>query len=313
MILKCIVFFSALLIFVNAFGTKVVFAQNGNRNEISSVSLEAEVQNLERAVARQGIAAAERHDALVRLARLRQLSGDIEGAARTWLEAASAIPDRVDDEALLNCAYCLAAMGEWDRAITALEPLLSRYPRARFLNTGIQAVRTGDTSALAAIVDNPEYSEMKSEIFYILWKLSRGPAAERWRQRLISEFPNSPEARLAAGGVSSIMVRPSPFWLFLGGLDSLPLLASEPRGREVPAPVVPQQTVTARLQTGIFSREGNAQAQVTSLRNAGFSPTIERRTVNNAPMWAVTVPVGADQSRTIGQLRAAGFEAFLVR
>lgn len=274
----------------------------------TGASLEAEIQNSERAAARQGASPAERHEALVRLARLRQLSGDIEGAARTWLDAAGAIPGRVDDEALLNCAYCLAAMGEWDRAITALEPLLSRYPRARFLHISIQAIKSGDTSSLAVIADNPEYSEMRSEIFFVLWKLSTGANAERWRQRLVTEFPNSPEGRLAINddqrnriSHNREQLRTTPFWLFLGGLDSLPLLTSEVT-----------VTASARLQTGIFGREANAQAQAASLRNAGFAPTIEQRTVNNAPMWAVTVPAGSDQSRTVSQLRSAGFDAFLV-
>ena len=75
-----------------------------------SVSLEAEIQNIERTIAGQGLSPALRHESLVRLARLRQLSGDIEGAARNWLEAAAAIPGRIDDDALLACAYCLAAM-----------------------------------------------------------------------------------------------------------------------------------------------------------------------------------------------------------
>jgi hypothetical protein len=299
-----------------------VFAQTG-------VSLAAEIQNMERTVSRQGITPNERHEALVRLAQLRQLSGDIEGAARNWLEAAGAIPGRVDDEALLNCAYCLAAMGEWDRAATALEPLLSKSARARFLNFSVRAIKTGDTSSLAAIIDIPEYSEMKSEIIFTLWKISRGSSADRWRQRLVAEFPQTPEGRLAAGESSTIIVRPNPFWLFANGLDSLPLLASETVGRPsqsaqtaaVTAPQVtaPQPTAAqpvasaARLQTGIFSRQANAQTQASSLRNAGFSPAVERRVVNNNEMWAVTVPVGSSQTQTMNALRTAGFDSFLIR
>jgi len=316
----------------------------------TGVSLVSEIQNMERTAGRQDISAAERHDALVRLARLRQLSGDIEGAAKNWLDAAAAIPGQVDDDALLACAYCLAAMGEWDRARTALEPLLPKSPRARFLNISINAINTGNVSMLEAIADNPEYSQLKSEIYFLLWNISGGSSAERWRQRLVNEFPLSPEGQLASGVNSSeVIVRPSPFWLFLGGLDSLllqealvrtnsvsaqaaapvqtappaqtaaPSQTTAPVQTAVPSQTAPAQTIApaqtgvARLQTGLFSREVNANTQAASLRQAGFSPSIEKRIVNNSDMWAVTVPAGSDTNRTIANLRSAGFESFPIR
>jgi len=320
-----------------------VFAQTG-------VSLEAEIQNLEKAANGQGVSAAGRHDALVNLARLRQLSGDIEGAAKAWLDAAAAIPGQVDDDALLACAYCLAAMGEPDRARTALEPLLAKSARARFLDSGINAISTGNTSALAAIAnagngddgngdddngddgngDDGEYSQMKSEVYFLLWRMLRangdGASAESWRQRLVAEFPQSPEGRLAAegsraaGGTSAaVAIKPGPFWFFMGGLDSLPLMESETIGRPV-TPAASQTTApaavsssagvspTVRLQTGLFSRQANAQAQIDSLKKAGFSPSVEQRGDN----WAVVV-FAADQARAIRELKDAGFDSFPIR
>jgi len=343
--MKKTVFLALLITLLCVFGQQI-FAQTG-------VSLEVEIKNIEAAVYKQGASPTEKHDALVRLARLRQLSGDIEGAARNWLEAAAAIPNKVDDDALLSCAYCLAAMGEWDRAITALEPLLAKSPRARFLDTAVKAIKTSDSTTLAAIADNPEYSEMKSQIIFVLWKLSNAQAAEKWRQRLAAEFPQTPEGRLAGNqSSSSVVVRPSAFWLFAGGYDSLAVLASE---KPIEAPALqtsaaqtsaaeqatpsfqvsasqanisqaqtsqvsaPQTNTTqsasssARLQTGVFGRQANAQTQVASLRQAGFSPSIEQRTVNGNEMWAVTVPAGTDQGRTIRELRQAGFESFPVK
>jgi len=304
----------------------VVFAQTG-------VSLETEIQNLEKAAVKQGVSPSDRHDSLVRLARLRQLSGDIEGAAKNWLEAVTAIPGQIDDDALLACAYCLAAMGELDRARTALEPLLAKSARARFLNTGIYTISTGNTSALAAIADNPEYSSLKNEIFFLLWRTLRANggdilAAEKWKQRLVAEFPQSPEGRLAAGGASTV-IKTNPFWLFIGGLDSLPILASETTGRPVTTAPSPQITATAqpavsspqgtgvsptvRLQTGLFSRQNNAQTQAASLRQAGFSSLVEQRIVNNSEMWAVIVSSETEANAAIRALRDAGFEAFPIR
>jgi hypothetical protein len=295
-LIRRVVFLAVMTAAVSA-----VFAQN-------SVSLEAEIQNIERAASRQGVSAVERHDALVRLARLRQLSGDIEGAAINWLEAAAAVPGTVDDDALLACAYCLAAMGEWERAGTALEPLLLKSRQAYFLDISIKAINSGDVSALSALAANPEYSQMKSQIIFMLWKTSRGSEAENWRRRLITEFPQSPEGRLASGESSSaVTIRPSPFWFLINRQNSILTAAEERPSAPAPAPQPP--IPQARLQTGVFSRQANAQTQMDNLRRAGFSPSLEQR----GEMWAVTVPAGADANRTIRELKDAGFDSFPLR
>jgi tetratricopeptide (TPR) repeat protein len=312
-----------------------VYSQNVVPNGVQSgVSLETEIQNMEKAVNKQGITAAQRHETLVRLARLKQLSGDIEGAAKNWLEAAAAIPGNVDDNALLACASCLAAMGEWDRASAALEPLVSKLQRARFLDTGIRAIQSGDVSALVALADNPQFSQMKSEIYFMLWKITKGQTAEGWREKLLTEYPQSTEGRLAAESSSTFIVRPSPFWFFAGGLDSLPLTAETFTAAKSSVPVTPQnpasQTIapqpvaqskvtvpvqpvpaagTVRLQTGLYSQQANADKQMENLKKAGFSPSLEIRNEK----WAVMVLAGADTNRTITELRAAGFESFPVR
>jgi len=330
------------------FASGYLFAQSGT-------TLAAEIQNLERRASGQGVSPEVRHDALVRLARIRQLSGDIDGAARNWLEAAQAIPGTVDDDALLSCAFCLAAMGEWDRASAAIEPLLSKNIRARFLSIAINAIRTGNLSMLESIVNDSAFFELKPQILFFLWKLTQNSVyavsaaegaalmverAEGWRRQLVTEFPHSPEGRLAVSqsasyaATSSVVINPSPFWFFLSGFDSLPLLASEPGSRgtnpsnevpraqpanppENPPSISPGNVVTsnaiARLQTGVFGQEANAQAQITALRQAGFTASIEQRTVNNTPMWAVIVQSNADINRAMSDLRAAGFDSFPVR
>ena len=275
-----------ILIFSVFLFTLPLFSQGG-------VMLDTEILEAGKIAARKDISDSERHDALVRLAVLRQLSGDIEGAAKNWLEAAAAIPGQVNDEALLACAYCLAAMGEWDRAKNALVPLLVKSKRANFLYTGINTVQTGNSDALTVLANDPQYSDMLSEVFFLLWKTSSGQKAENWRRRLVVEFPNSPEGRLASGDPAS-GIMPSPFWLFLGGYDS---------------PENVQAGKSVRLQTGLFGQQVNAQAQVTRLRQAGFSPSMEQR----GEMWVVVVSSGEDTNRAIADLKKAGFDAFPVK
>jgi len=186
------------------------------------------------------------------------------------------------------------------------------------LSVAITAVNTGNTSALAALASNGEYSQLKSEIYFMLWKTSSGESAENWRRRLAAEFPQTPEGRLAADSASAVVVKPSPFWFLVGGLDSLPLMESAGAAASAvtaAAPAVSQAPVSqppapqARLQTGLFSRQANADAQMASLRRAGFSPSLEQR----GEMWAVTVPAGSDQARAIRELKDAGFDSFPIR
>ena len=73
---------------------------------------------------------------------------------------------------------------------------------------------------------------------------------------------------------------------------------------------VSQTSVSSvKLQTGLFSRQANAQAQAEGLTQAGFSPSIEQR----GEMWVVTVSAGADTNRAIKELKDAGFDSFPLR
>jgi hypothetical protein len=284
---------------------------------------------------------------MVRLAELRELSGAIEGAARPWLEAAGLDAAAPDEAALVSGAYCLAYMGEWEKAAAALKTVLiagrpgKQLLRARFLGACIEAWNTADLRALAALADNSEYAGLKPSIYYALWKVSAGnpgaaAGAETWRARLLAEFPQSPEGRIAAAeaapGPALVSARPSPLWLLLPGRGGFTLApgvpaavpaAAAPVPATPPEPARPQKAAppaappiaagqAAALQTGLFSREANARAQSERLGAAGFSPAILRRAVNGAEYWAVTVPPGADINRTILELKNAGFESFPV-
>jgi tetratricopeptide (TPR) repeat protein len=311
------VFFLAFVIVIFS----SIFVPLAQANE-TSVSLETEIKNLEKTASAKSVSPAQRHDALVSLARLRQLSGDIEGAAKNWLEAAAAVPGQVDDDALLACAYCLAAMGEWDRSRIALEPLLPKSARARFLYASINAISTENVLALGAVAGNPEYSSLNNEIYFLLWKTLIGikhdnSAAEMWRQRLVTEFPQTPEGRLAAGGALGVSIKPSPFWLLIGGGALTPegktAVVTQPLSTAITAVQTTVQLSQTRLQTGLFSKQANAQVQAANLKQAGFSPSIEKRIVNSGEMWAVTVPAETDTNRIIRELSEAGFESFPIK
>jgi cell division septation protein DedD len=327
----------------------LVYAQNPGQ-------LGVEIQSLEQRLL-AGISTAERHRVLVRLANLRQVSGNIATAAANWLEAAAVNPD--DESALINGAYCLIAIGEWEKAALALRPLLVSGKRglsmlkAWYLDACLRAWSSsgnGDASALVALAGNPEFLPLRPLIYYTLWRTITGNpdvrgagSAEQWKTRLLAEFPKSPEARVVntekAETSFSFSAVQSPLWLFLpgttGSVFTEPVVSVEPVRPAAPpvtpsatppvapsvtppvapppAAAVPPTVAGGLLQTGLFSREANANAHSEALRKAGFSATISRKQVNGVDHWAVTVPAGQDSKKTAQDLKNAGFDSFPIK
>jgi tetratricopeptide (TPR) repeat protein len=242
---------------------------------------------------------AEKYEALLRLARLLQLSGNPERAAAVWLEAANAAPGGRDDSALLEGCRILIALGEYERAGEGIRAALAsgrEKIRAGYLAALFNAFR-GDDRALVRMAGDPDFARYRSEIYYTLWKISGGG---HWKTRLLEEFPQSPEGMIAAGdeGVSQAV---TAHWLLFPGRQ---IAAS---GGQTPA-----AASGAFLQAGLYSREDNALAMVEGLKKAGFDAGLRRRTVNGAARWAVSVPPGEDMNGTIRRLKEAGFDSFPV-
>ncbi|MDR1279178.1 MAG: SPOR domain-containing protein [Treponema sp.] len=284
-------------------------------------SLGAEIQSIENTLSRPGLSAADRRNALIRLARLQELSGGIEAAARNWGEAAAAEPDKPDDLSLIRGAWCFAAMGEWDRADAAVRTiLLAGRPgpallKARYLGALIAALGSANFSALKSLADNPGFETFRPSIYYTLWKTLDPPAeGDLWKSRLLTEFPLSLEGRIAAAEDTRVAAAPTPMWLLFPGRD--PLAPAAAPARPVSAPAAPAPAAPAAdavlLQTGLFGNEGNAEKQADRLRSAGFSPRITRRTVNGNEYWAAGVSAGQDMNQMILRLKNAGFESFPV-
>ena len=340
--------------------TVFFFAGTGLYAQSVPKQMGMEIQSLEQKITPSS-SPAERHDALVRLARLRQLSGNIAGAAANWLDAAAVDPQ--DGNALVSGAYCLAAIGEWEKAAVAIRTLFAAgrtgpvMMQAWFLDACLRAWSGGDVSALTALAAHPDFVAMRPLIYYTLWQtVARNPGAagaagnnaESWKSRLLAEFPQSPEARaISSDGKDSFVVSAvqSPLWQLLPGRaaaaaspsvavtkpvtpapaapTSAPTVSIPPAPVVAPKPVAPTSaapaSVTASpasgvvLQTGLFSREANARVQSEALREAGFNASISRKLVNGAEHWAVTVPAGLSQSKTIADLKKAGFDSFPVK
>ncbi|HCC38224.1 MAG TPA: hypothetical protein DEQ14_11810, partial [Treponema sp.] len=247
--------FLLCLAFVCSGGRTLLPAQN------AGTPLSLEIKNAEAAIALPApeTSPAQKENALIRLARLCQLSGDLEAASKHWLQAAAVEQGSQNSNSLAAGAFCLAAIGEWEQARTAIAPLLQNgaqntaYSRAHYLNACAQVWLNQDASRLRAMADDPAYGNLRSAVYYTLWKISgekteikaSGTAVE-WELRLLSEFPRSPESRIIAPeesqeGEARARFRPSPLWLFLPGLGNTPgeEIAAAPPPASPSAPVPP--------------------------------------------------------------------------
>ena len=293
------------------------------QNNASTVPLAGEISRLEK-IASSAVSA-DRHSAFLALARLHQLSGNPEAALKAYEAALAISPD--DGRTLLEQGRFLISVGEDEKSRAAINALLSGGSekalliQGRFLGAQLDAFRSGNTQPLAAMAEEPDFAEYRSGIYYTLWKLT---GLESYRTRLIAEFPQSPEAKIAAGTVNFAA---TPLWLLFPGRESIvlatpttaPQAAATPQTTATPAAATsaeqrPSPEPAGRLlQTGLFGREVNAQALAERLARAGFEPQIIKRQADGSDRWAVCVSGGSDMNATIRRLKDAGFESFPIQ
>jgi tetratricopeptide (TPR) repeat protein len=289
-------------------------------SQAAPVLFSVEITALGKKASDSGITPPERKQALEKMARLLELSGNAEKAAEAWKKAALLVPGtsgQGDLADLLHSSRCLAAIGEFDKADAALKPVFASSDKAllikaRFLGAWIEAFRTGRTEALNALLSNPDFAEYKTGIYYTIWRISGDSTVKAaMAGRLLAEFHQSPETRIVRGDVSA---SPAALWLLSGAsqpVSTNPSVSPGPSVTETSGG--PEKTGgPVMLQTGLFSQEENARALAERLRNAGFTPVVSQKTVNEKDHWAVGVQPGNDPSRTTLLLKDKGFESFPV-
>jgi hypothetical protein len=187
-----------------------------------SFSFQTETARLRGLIGSSQSSAQQKHDLFVELAEILQLSGDNEGAAEAWKNAAAAVPGERDEQAVLEMAACLMAVGEWDEASAAVRLVLltSRNApgillRAKYLGAQIEAFARGDTVALEFYLDDPDYAPLKPAIYYTLYITTK---KDTYKGRLVAEYPASPEARLLTDDTTPF---PGAMWLLYPGRESV--------------------------------------------------------------------------------------------
>jgi len=289
-----------------------------------AVSLAAEVFRLETLASAPASSAQDRHGAFLALARLHRLSGNHTGVLAAYERALGVFPG--DGRTLLAKGRFFVSVGEYDKADAAISALLGGERdrelliEGRYLGATLHALRSGNTRHLAGLAEDPDFAAHRSGIYYTLWRLT---GLALYRTRLVTQFPQSPEAKIALG---SVHFAATPLWLLFPGRDSI-VLAAPVAAPAIPAVAVPAAPTTTApavaapapaeppgrfLQAGLFSREENARGLAQRIERAGFQPHIVRRQVDGQDRWAVGVNGGSDANAMIRRLREAGFETFPV-
>ena len=192
--------------------------------------LAREIEGLEALAA----APATRHSALVRLARLYQLSGNREKALEYWNAAIVSEPNTRDDHAYLEALKILISLGEYERASIGLRNILSTnrdeeiFNTALYLSAMLDAFRNGNPAVLSQLSEHSGYVQLRSTILYTLWRIT-GDAS--WKNKLAGAFPRSPEAQIARAAEGylegpAIRAAATAQWLLFPGRESLGLAAS---------------------------------------------------------------------------------------
>ena len=297
----------------------ILVSGGGLGGQSSGASMLAlEIQKLEQSLKSQLTSErAQKHETLLRLARLHQLSGNPDAAADAWREAAYAQGERRDDAALLESASLFISLGEYDKAAEAVKAVLFNgqetrlVKKARYLGVLMETFRSGDSRVLRALAEDNDFLEYRSGIYYTLWRLS---GEDPWKTKLASEFPQSPEAWILKG--ENVQAAAGAFWFLYPGRESLSLAETEKTGETaIVSPQVENTTESPAgilLQTGVYSREENARVMENRLKQAGFNPLLIRRQLNGSDYWAVAVISGQDINADIIALKNSGFEAFPV-
>lgn len=257
------------------------------------------------------------------LARLRELAGQYSAASTAWKNAAFAVPGFRDDYSLLSSAINLLLAGELKRASADIQTVLitgqdaEMVSKAKYLSVAIAIIERNPASKSLAEAFLSEASTAQWHPALLFLLQHSYPEEALWRERLLADFPKSPEAQSLSTTASSLAISANAFWLLGPGFSREQLLlgAPIPSSSVAQSPTPNERTQGAEesilLQVGYFRSMQNAQNLKTRLEAKGFEVRILEQKSGASSSYTVLVPGGEDFQSTVLRLKDAGFEAFV--
>ncbi|MFO7848522.1 MAG: tetratricopeptide repeat protein [Spirochaetia bacterium] len=274
----------------------------------------------------------ERYEVLLMLAHLEESLGNYKDAQSHYQSAAFVRRGERDYKALFHSALLLIEQGEYSLAEVQLTRVRDstdseKLMRTAQLNLARLYALTGNTEEAEKTIAGIMEDETGPEIYYLIYTVSShlemDEQARAAGQRLIKEFPKSPEAQLVQGIAEEAPSTEKVFGLLLREETAESSKAAsgeaqkETRGQpqQDEEQVKPQEEQKARgVQTGSFRDIENADYMAAELEKKGFSAQVEEKTVNGTKYHQVIVPVPEDlrAQNIMLRLKEEGFEGYPV-
>ncbi len=280
-----------------------------------------------------------RHSYYIRLARLEEISGNLETAQRYYQSASLAVPKKKDFDSLLSSAILLFEIGSYRGAEaqatviieTAKNDRLKREARVLLSRIFFATERQEKALQTASELMGEQKLELSAAGLFWIVELT-GYTGEKHMftdaaDLLLSRYPDSPEAHMYRGNIGRV---PS-FSLFVGpGMSET--TGAETGTAEMDAAAVTETTGAApvvgagaeeisdeaerplAVQTGSYSVRENAEYALKDLEAEGFVAEIRERIVGGTVYYRVLIPdIAPDEVETvILNLKENGFEGFRV-
>ena len=245
-----------------------------------------------------------------RIACLLDLAGRTELARDTWF---SAYAEGGAEAALLPAFLLSVQMNDADFLARNLPKLKERGGAAQSLIEAIAALKAGDEAAavstLGAVANARGEADLSLKALWILCALAHAKGDEKGQadacSRLEARFPGSPEAIIVSGGASTAPQEARPTVLLFPGPDAF--------SRSGQAEQAPGGKIS--VQAGSFQMKENAEDLAEELAKKGFSPIVQKETIQGKEHFRVFAATGLDTDSAralLARLREMGFSGFLV-
>lgn len=302
------VFICTIFFIINAY----LFSED-RQIGISPEDYEAELLNQTENLTQEEI-----HARLIMTAEIRQVTGDLSGAAEYFKQASLIIKGNKDFISLYRAAVLYVEMAYYRKAEADLRAILTFSDneelriKAYILTARIKSLQDSIDEAYAIILNIFQSSDYIPDEAYV-WGLEfyshNNTVIDMTELKTFLDNANN------VYGYKDIPGIPTPELVF--GVGSSDIYFTGTALSNTPPVMLtekPEHEVSAAIQLGSFSMKENAEDLVRSVGIHGYKAFIKSKIVNEKEYFAVTVPI--DESKNVQnliiELKEKGFEGYPV-
>ena len=336
-------FFSTFLLFSQSLTSKAVFDE-AVKKENPDESVKYIQSRLEKVTE-----PSEKRALYAYLGSLQELLSQYKEAQKSYATAAgiaagsaTGMPKKSNERLVLDAVRCALCSGESESALNYLnsnvrnskseeiQAEIKLYEQWAKLSVAEDSSQVQEpTEILKTYLNLPSMSSVRHSILLTLWYVT---GEKSYSERLLKEYPLTPEAGIVTGNVQ---VLPTPFWFFLPRHKDAQVVIEKGKGDSVlkkdaavesesvkksdaeksvqPATETSSEAATQKalkLQLGLFREKGNALSFVERLSQKGFSAYVQEEKRASGTTYYIVV-IDENSEGTMGlKLKSAGFENY---